>query len=163
MLKNFNPTALGVSGRQSELIELALTYKFASMSVDLGELARKARTQGVDHATRFLRSAEIPVGDSPLQMELHADDKTFETGITHMDVVAEVAEAAQCKRFAAVIRPFSPKLPYHEYFEFVRQRLGRLAELLEKHDLQLGLMLLAAPARASNPAPSLLSTRPRRS
>ena len=35
MFKNFCPSALGINGRQSELIELALTYAFRGMDVDM--------------------------------------------------------------------------------------------------------------------------------
>ncbi len=35
MLKNFSPQSLGINGRQSELIELALTYGFTSMDIDM--------------------------------------------------------------------------------------------------------------------------------
>ena len=36
MFKNLSPSALGISGHQSEIIELALTYGFAGMDLPRG-------------------------------------------------------------------------------------------------------------------------------
>jgi hypothetical protein len=35
MYKNLNTAALGITGRQSELIELALTYGFRGLDLDM--------------------------------------------------------------------------------------------------------------------------------
>ena len=43
MFKNLNPSALGVSGHQSELIELALTYGFEGTDLNVADFATRAR------------------------------------------------------------------------------------------------------------------------
>ena len=57
MFKNLNANVLGISGRQSELIELALTYGFRGMDVDMSELLKRSESRGIDWAARFIRSA----------------------------------------------------------------------------------------------------------
>ena len=39
MFKNLNPTLLGVAGHQSEIIELALTFGFAGLDLNMAEFA----------------------------------------------------------------------------------------------------------------------------
>jgi chitinase len=41
MYKNLNATVLGVSGRQSELIELAMTYGFRGLDIDIVDLVKR--------------------------------------------------------------------------------------------------------------------------
>ena len=57
MYKNLCSEALGVSGRQSELIELALTYGFKGIDLDLVSFAKQVELRGLEHAGRFLESA----------------------------------------------------------------------------------------------------------
>ena len=59
MQKSLSPSSLGISGRQSELIELALTYGFRALEVDLDDLLKKAEKHGIAYATRFLTSARL--------------------------------------------------------------------------------------------------------
>ncbi len=62
MYKNLNSDALGISGRQSELIELALTHKFSGLDLDLAPLCRQVQSRGLEHARRFLDSAKLKIG-----------------------------------------------------------------------------------------------------
>ena len=52
MYRNLNPAALGVTGRQSELIELALTYGFKGLDLDIRSVVKRARTSGADQASQ---------------------------------------------------------------------------------------------------------------
>ena len=62
MFKNLSPTALGVSGHQSEIIELALTYGFAGMDLDVADFATRAKLRGMPYARRLIDSANIRLG-----------------------------------------------------------------------------------------------------
>ena len=62
MFKNLNPEALGVSARDSELIELVLSHGFKGLDLDLVALAEQARTQGLDKASRLIASARLKIG-----------------------------------------------------------------------------------------------------
>ncbi len=62
MLKNFSPQSLGINGRQSELIELALTYGFTSMDIDMDEMLRRAQRTNKKDAAKYLEAAKIAIG-----------------------------------------------------------------------------------------------------
>ena len=70
MFKNLNPLAIGVSGHQSEIIELALTYGFAGMDLNMAEFASRARLKGMPYAKRLIQSAKIRIGTFPLPIGL---------------------------------------------------------------------------------------------
>ena len=76
MLKNFSPAALGINGRQSELIELALTYGFTGMDVDMHEMLRRAQRTNVEDAAKYLsfRHLRISLHSNKMKMNpsLHA-------------------------------------------------------------------------------------------
>ncbi len=43
MFKNLSPPALGISGRQGEMIELALSFGFKGIDLDVAEMAESAK------------------------------------------------------------------------------------------------------------------------
>ena len=57
MYKNLNAQALGISGQDSELIELALSYGFKGLSLNLVDFAEQVASQGMARASRLLVSA----------------------------------------------------------------------------------------------------------
>ena len=59
MFKNLNAKFLGISGTQSELIELALTYGFDSIDFDVVDFANRAKLRGMDYARRLFDSAKL--------------------------------------------------------------------------------------------------------
>ena len=46
MFKNLDPSALGVAGHQSEIIELALTFGFRGIDLDIVEFAGRMKVHG---------------------------------------------------------------------------------------------------------------------
>ena len=78
MFKNLNPTALGLSGHQSEIIELALTYGFAGMDLNITEFAARVRLKGMTYAAVADPDAGIRIGTFPLPLDWDTDDETFE-------------------------------------------------------------------------------------
>ena len=62
MFKNLNPSYLGISGHQSEVIELALTYGFAGMELNIADFATRVRLKGLEYARRLIDSARIRIG-----------------------------------------------------------------------------------------------------
>lgn len=141
MYKNLSPDALGISGRQSELIELALTYGFRGLDVDAAELIKRSGLQGVEEANRYLHSAKLRVNGFRLPADLQADEVAFKADMEKLAAVAEVAKRIGFRCCATTLAPASETLPYHENFETHRVRLGRVAELLAKFEIRLGVGL----------------------
>ncbi|MBM4091809.1 MAG: sugar phosphate isomerase/epimerase [Planctomycetes bacterium] len=144
MYKNLNAAALGISGRQSELIELALTYGFRGLYLPLGELARRVRMSGMDRACRFLASAKIQVGGFDLPIRWLADRPAFESALVELRETAEVAAKLKATNCTAVVEPASDHLPYHENFELHRTRFADIAAVLGANGIKLGLSFRAA-------------------
>ena len=61
-VKNLSTDGLAISGRQSEAIELALSYQFKSMDLNLVEFSEQVEKHGIDHSRRLIDSARIGIG-----------------------------------------------------------------------------------------------------
>jgi len=147
MFKNLNPALLGISGRQSEIIELALTYGFRGLDLDLKEIAKRARSQGVDQAVRFIRSAKIQIGGVELPVRWRSDETVYKEELQALDELAGIANQAKVYCCTTCVLPESDELPYHENFERHRLRLAEIAQVLARHDVQLAVGFHAAPGR----------------
>ncbi len=150
MYLNLNATALGISGRQSELIELALTYGFKGMDLDVAHLARQSELHGFEYATRFLSSANLQIGGFDLPVRWQGDENLFEEDLQWLSTMAEVANRIGVSGCRTVVMPASDERPYHENFEFHRQRFTKIAEILADHSIHLGLDFLAATQHREN-------------
>ena len=58
MFKNLTGDGLGVSARQNEMVELALTYGFKGIDIDVTEMVSRIATFGEDFAKRYISSAQ---------------------------------------------------------------------------------------------------------
>ena len=152
MFKNFSAAALGVTGHQSELIELALTYGFSGMDLNVVELAMRARTKDMTYARRLIESAGIRLGTFSLPFEWDSDDAAFAEGLKKLAEQAPVAAEAGCLRCVATLSPASDKRPYHENFEFHRRRFSEICRALEPSGVRLGLGFQGAEYLRKNQA-----------
>jgi len=142
MYRNVNFELLGITGSQSELIEMALSYGFEGMDLDMQDFAKQAENYGLEHARRLIDSAGIPISSFrlPLQWgQWDEDDRTYKQGLERLPRLAELAAALGCRRCVTAVEPASDERPYHENFEFHRKRLTEIAEVLAPHEIRLGL------------------------
>ncbi|MBN1395828.1 MAG: sugar phosphate isomerase/epimerase [Pirellulales bacterium] len=144
MFKNLNPSALGITGHQSEIIELALTYGFAGMDLNVVEFASRAKLKGMDYAKRLIQSANIRVGTFALPLQLAGDDETFQEQLKKLPEYASHAAELGCSRATAVLAPADDARPYHENFEFHRGRLQEVCAALEPSGVRLAVGFQAA-------------------
>ncbi|MFN9714629.1 MAG: sugar phosphate isomerase/epimerase, partial [Planctomycetota bacterium] len=70
MYKNLNATVLGISGRQSELIELAMTYGFKGLDIDADDLVKRVQRTDFERSTRFLTSSRMKVSGFDVDIDL---------------------------------------------------------------------------------------------
>ena len=144
MFKNLNPGALGVSGHQSEIIELVLTYGFGGMDLNVVEFATRARLKGVEYARRLFDSAKLKLGTFALPLEWDTDDETFAKDLQKLPEYAQAAVAAGCTRCIATVPAASDKRPYHENFEFHKRRFQEICQALEPAGVRFGVGFQAA-------------------
>ncbi|WP_372894513.1 TIM barrel protein [Stieleria sp.] len=146
MLKNFSPKSLGINGRQSELIELALTYGFASMDIDMYEILRRSQRTTADDAAKFLKAAMgegmgrlEQIGGFQLEINLDADDDAFTSQVGALHPLTELAADLEAKRAYIDLPAATDRLPYHEYFTTQQNRLSQVADVLSAKGIQLGV------------------------
>lgn len=143
MYKNLSPTALGISGRQSEMIELALTHRAKGLELDMQAFQKQAETSGFEYASRLVKSADIKVAPFELPLRWNEEEAAFKTDLQTSQPLLETAQKLGCLGCTITVQPFSESQPYHENFEFHRERIAAVAEVLKNYDLKLGLAFLA--------------------
>jgi len=145
MFRNLNPQLLGISGRQSELIELALSYGFKGIDIDLTEFQQTVKTYSLAHARRLIDSARLKLGTFRLPLIWDEDDETYKAGLTAAEESLKLASELGLSRAVTTIAPANDLRPYHENFEFHRRRLQEVGEMLATHSMKLGLEFTSSP------------------
>jgi sugar phosphate isomerase/epimerase len=148
MFKNLNASFLGVSGHESEIIELALTCGFEGMDLNFEDFHGRAVAKGIDYARRLIDSAlntgRIQLGTFDLPIQWDVDDDVFGAELTKLPELAKMAADMGCKRCIATLTPAGDMRPYHENFEFHKFRFGDICKALAPLGIQLGLAFRAA-------------------
>lgn len=139
MLKNFSPAALGINGRQSELIELALTYGFTGMDIDMHEMLRRSQRTNTEDAAKYLKAAKIRIGGFNLGIDLDSDEETFTSQLGGLHPLADLAKELEATRCYVRVPAATDRLPYHEYFQAQGVRLTQIAEVLSPKGIKLGV------------------------
>jgi sugar phosphate isomerase/epimerase len=152
MFKNLSPSALGVSGHQSEVIELALTYGFEGMELNIADFATRVRLKGMAYARRLIDSAKIRIGAFALPVDWQASDDDFQKAVKKLPEFAQVAAEIGCTRCLSLLAPGSDSRPYHENFEFHRHRVAEVCAALEPAGVRLALGFQAADYLRKNQA-----------
>ena len=143
---------MGVTGHQSEIIELVLTYGFGGMDLNVVEFATRARLKGVEYARRLIDSAKLKLGSFALPLDWDTDDETFAKDLQKLPEYAQAAIAAGCTRCIATVAPASDKRPYHENFEFHKRRFQEICQALEPAGVRFGVGFQAAEYLRKNQA-----------
>jgi len=144
MFKNLGPSALGVSGHQSEIIELALTYGFGGMDLNVVDFSARAKLHGMPYARRLIDSAKIRLGTFQLPLDWDTDDELFAKELKRLPEWGRVAAEVGCTRCVATLAPAGDKRPYHENFEFHRRRFAEICAALEPAGVWFGVGFRAA-------------------
>jgi sugar phosphate isomerase/epimerase len=152
MFKNLNPGFLGISGHQSEIIELALTYGFAGMDVSIIEFATRARLKGMPYARRLFESARLRIGTFPLPFDWDVDDESFQKELKKLPEYAACAAELGCTRCTTLLAPAGDARPYHENFEFHQHRLSEICAALHPAGVRLAVGFQAAENLRQNRA-----------
>jgi len=144
MFKNLDPSALGVAGHQSEILELALTYGFRGIDLNLVEFAGRVKLHGMAYGRRLLDSAKIRVGTFSLPIDWDVDDDAFKRQLEGLAEYSQMAGQLGCTRCVCTIAPAGDKRPYHENFEFHKRRFAEICRVMEPAGVRLGVGFRAA-------------------
>jgi sugar phosphate isomerase/epimerase len=144
IFKNLNAAALGVSGRQSELIELAMTYGFRGLNIDLVDLVKRTKRSTFERAARYLHSAKLKIGGFEVPLDLDSDDETFAKGLAGLAEAAELAAKVDAKFGMLMLPSATDRLPFHEFFDVLRKRVEQIAKVMGQYNVELALCFTAA-------------------
>lgn len=150
MFKNLSPEALGIIGRQGEMLEITLTHRFKGLEIDIGEVVKRSKSTSVAQACKYLVSAKVRIGSFELPVRWDADEVQFKADLAQLPAVLEVARALSADRCHTLVRPTSDQLPFHENFQFHVERLKKVGDLLAPAGVKVGLQFLAAPAERAD-------------
>jgi sugar phosphate isomerase/epimerase len=139
MFRNLSTVGLPLSGRPSELIELALSFGFDAMDIDIVDFRQQSEAFGVPHARRLMVSARLKAGVFHLPADLSGDDASFDRDLAALPKFLEFAAATEALRAVARIAPASDEHAFKDFFELHRRRLDALGDLLAPHGIMLGL------------------------
>ncbi len=145
MYKNLNSELLAISGRQSEIIELALTYGFRGIDIDMVDLVKRCQRSSYENASRFLASSKLKIGGFETPIDLDADDEAYALKLAALNGVAEIANRADARIAILTIPTGTNRLPYPEYFEIIRKRINEIADIFAKEEVRLALAFNAIP------------------
>ena len=152
MIKNFSAGSLGINGRQSELLELALTYAFDGFDIDMQDLYRRSGRTDVADATKYLTSAArayeqkgkpLDWGGFDLELDMDADEDTFTASVAALNPVADLAHDVGLSRAFITLPAATDRLPYNEYHEAQKARIAQINEVLAPREIRLGIAFQA--------------------
>ncbi|HKD37226.1 MAG TPA: sugar phosphate isomerase/epimerase [Pirellulales bacterium] len=158
MFKNLSTEGIGVSGRQSEIIELALSFGFKGIDLDLVDFQGQVATHGLPHARRLLDSARLKIGTFRLPLVWDETDETYQEGVRKLPDLIKLASDLGAKRAITTLAPANDTRPYHENFEFHRRRLAEIGGLLAPSGMSLGVEFVASAAARKNQAFQFIHT-----
>jgi len=139
--RNLSTVGLPLSGRPSELIELALSFGFDGMDIDILDFCQQAEIYGVDHARRLMVSARLKASAIRLPVTLSGDEATFNAEMERLPKILEMTAAAECSRAVTTLVAGSDELAFKDCFELHRTRLEAIGSLAAQHGIMIGLAI----------------------
>ncbi len=158
MFRNLSTYGLPLSGRPSELIELALSFGFDGMDIDILDFQKQAETFSVEHARRLMVSARLKSGCFQLPVRLDAPEKEFEADLAELPRLLELAAATEATRAVATLPPGSDDHAFKDFFELLRLRLHTIGDLMAPHGIMLGLAIRPEAAARAELANAFIHT-----
>jgi sugar phosphate isomerase/epimerase len=146
MFRNLCPEELGISGRDSEVIELVLSSGFKGLDVDLPALTEQVKSQGFAKATRLMTSARLKFGSFRLPVRFEGTETEYKTDLALLPEQLDVASQLGCTRAVTILEPGSETRPFHENFELYRRKLHEVGDLLSAKSMKLGVGFQAPAA-----------------
>ena len=164
MFKILNTRGLGVGGKQNELIELALTFGFNGVEVDMVDLVGRHDAMGKEFACQFLKAAKSPasegdaasggkhltIGTFRLPIELSGTDEQYAASIAKNETIIDLATELGAERCYVEIAPNCEHFSFQECFEKHQTRLQALSEQFAASGIKLGLALQTSKAEPAD-------------
>jgi sugar phosphate isomerase/epimerase len=150
MFVSLPPWAVARNVGWPEQARLAARAGYAGIDWAFGP-ARKA---GVDETRALLRELKIrpTITNLPMQSPLDGEEDAFTAQLPKLAEDAAFCQAIGCRSFQLVLRPTTGGPSKDERWKIVRARLAAVGEILQKHDMRLGLEFLGPLVFRTRPA-----------
>jgi sugar phosphate isomerase/epimerase len=145
MYKTLDTNLLEITGRSTEVIELALTYGFLGINVDMVDLFKRSQRTSFESSSRFMSSSKLKASSFTAPISLDDDETAFANNLDNLGKIAELAGKLNTNCMTLNIPTGTNRLPYPEYFEVVRKRIDQIAELLAAFKIKLALRFFVIP------------------
>ena len=164
MFKILNTRGLGVGGKQNELIELALTFGFNGVEVDMVDLVGRNDAMGKEFACQFLKAAKSPasegdtasggkhltIGTFKLPIDLSGTDEAYAASIAKNETIIDLATELGAERCYIEIAANCEHFSFQECFDKHQSRLEALSEQFSASGIKLGLSLQTSKAEPAD-------------
>jgi sugar phosphate isomerase/epimerase len=164
MFKILNTRGLGVGGKQNELIELALTFGFNGVEVDMEDLVGRHDAMGKEFACQFLQAAKSPaseddaasggkhlsIGTFNLPFNLAGSNEEYGASIAKADTILDLASTLGAKVCYLEVASSCEHFSFQECFENHQSRLQELSERFAASGIKIGLSLKASDGEAAD-------------
>jgi sugar phosphate isomerase/epimerase len=130
--------AIGASGNQKEMVDLAAKYGFESVEAHGSYLASLDENQMTD-LKEYMKSKSIRFAYASMPVEFRKDDAAFAAGMKVLPNIAGGLKRAGVTRMSTYIMPCHDALTYLPNFKQHAQRLREAAALLKENGIRLGL------------------------
>jgi sugar phosphate isomerase/epimerase len=134
MYPSLNPTIVTGRADWPEIARLASKAGFPA--VDLN--AARAQAAGLAATREALAALKVQPAVVSFPVEFRRDEATFESTLAQLEPAAQFGVALGCPRMATYIVP-SAELPYREQRALFLKRLRRVADILARSHVRLGL------------------------
>ncbi|MEL6897889.1 MAG: TIM barrel protein [Planctomycetota bacterium] len=129
-----------MTGRQSELIELTLTYAFQGMDIDMFDMQKRAHRSGIEEAAKYIRA----VGDCQWTgfnaiVDLVAAEEVFVNQVAQLHPTADLARGWEIQAAYVRVPSATDTAAFPECFDQTRNRIAQIADVLSPRGLKLGL------------------------
>lgn len=146
MYKSLCTDGLGVSIRQNELIEFALTFGYKGIEIDMADMVGRAEKMGDEFATQFVNAANVEISTFELPIDFSATEENFQAQAGKIDKICDLAKSIGAKHCYINVKSTHPALQYQENFEKHRERIAGIADKLAEVGTKIGLQFMAGGA-----------------
>jgi sugar phosphate isomerase/epimerase len=133
-----SPGAIGVTGNQMQTIDLAARHGFESIEPQ-GEYLAKLSPDKLADVLASMKAGGLVFGAAGLSVEFRQSEDKFAEGLKNLPALAAGLNRAGVKRVGTWLMPGHSSLSYVENFRQHARRLRSVAQVLQDHDIRLGM------------------------
>ena len=138
MYKALGTGAIGVKADLAQAAALAQHHRFAGVYVDV----REVRTLGVERARQVLREAGVRAAGFGLPVDYRLAEPEFAAALAELEALAPLAAALDITRTSTWVPSWHDERDFAANYAFHVDRFGRIARVLRRHGIRLGLEFL---------------------